>query len=113
MLLDLPGDANILQEETFGPILSVYTYKTLDEVYATLQQQPKPLALYVFTQDESMVEEAMRNTSSGGVTVNDCMMHCAEHNLPFGGVNHSGIGRYHGVHGFKELSHERAVLFTQ
>ncbi len=113
ILIDLPGDARIHAEETFGPILSVFTYRDIDEVFAALQQQPKPLALYVFTEDESVVDTVLENTSSGGVTVNNGFLHCSEHHLPFGGVNHSGIGRYHGIHGFRELSHERAVLYTK
>ena len=113
ILTDLPADALIHDEETFGPILSVFTYGDVTEVYQALQQQPKPLALYVFTENDDFVSEVLANTSSGGVTVNNCFLHCSEHELPFGGVNHSGIGRYHGIHGFKELTHERAVLFTQ
>ena len=113
ILVDLPDDAKIHGEETFGPILSVFTYREIDEVYQALQEQPKPLALYVFAENDDVVEEIIENTSSGGITVNNCFLHCVEHQLPFGGVNHSGIGRYHGIHGFKELSHERAVLHTK
>ena len=74
--------------------------------------QPKPLALYVFSQDEAFIEDVLRNTTSGGVTVNNCLMHVAEHHLPFGGVNNSGMGSYHGIYGFRELSHQRAVLYS-
>jgi aldehyde dehydrogenase (NAD+) len=101
-----------LGEEVFGPILNVVTYKNTDEVITALQQQPKPLAMYLFSQDQIFIDSMIQNTSSGGVTVNDCTAHYQERNLPFGGVNASGIGRYHSVHGFKELSHERAVLHT-
>jgi len=110
ILTDVPRDAKILQEENFGPILSVFTYSDIQEVYDELQSQPKPLALYIFSQDDGFVDDVLANTASGGVTVNHCMMHCVEHNLPFGGANNSGIGRYHSIHGFKELSHERAIL---
>lgn len=110
ILTGVPEDATILSEEIFGPILSVFTYKDVSEVYEALHQQPKPLALYVFSNDGAFVEDVLANTSSGGVTVNGCLMHVAESNLPFGGVNNSGMGRYHSIHGFKELSHERAVL---
>ncbi|ARN73094.1 aldehyde dehydrogenase family protein [Oceanicoccus sagamiensis] len=112
LLTDVPADAKILAEEVFGPILSVFTYNDIDEVITTLQQQPKPLAMYLFTESNEFVELMLQNTSSGGVTVNDCAIHYLERNLPFGGVNTSGIGRYHSIHGFKELSHERAVLHT-
>lgn len=110
LLTDVPAQSRIRSEETFGPILSVYTYKHIDEVVSAIQKQPKPLALYLFTQSEEFVQDMLQRTSSGGVTVNNCVMHALEHHLPFGGVNNSGIGRYHGIHGFKELSHERAVL---
>lgn len=113
ILTDIPADAKILEEETFGPILSVFTYKDITEVYDALHAQPKPLALYVFSNNEAFVEGVLANTSSGGVTVNDLLTHHAEKNLPFGGVNNSGIGRYHGIHGFRELSHERAVLTSR
>lgn len=112
ILTNVPEGAKILEEEVFAPILSVFTYKDIEEVYQTLQKQPKPLALYVFSNTDEFVQGILANTTSGGVTVNSCIMHYAEHNLPFGGVNNSGIGRYHGIHGFKELSHERAVLYT-
>ncbi len=112
ILTNVPADANILQEEVFGPLISVFPYSDISEVYATLHEQPKPLALYVFSQDDTFIDDVLANTTSGGVTVNSCIMHVGEHNLPFGGVNNSGIGRYHSIHGFKELSHERAVLYT-
>jgi aldehyde dehydrogenase (NAD+) len=112
ILTNVPDNALIQGEETFGPILSIFTYKEVEEVYASLHKQPKPLALYVFSESDEFVEEVLANTTSGGVTVNSCLMHVAEYHLPFGGVNNSGMGSYHGIHGFKELSHERAVLFT-
>lgn len=112
LLTDIPQDAVILGEETFGPVLAVFTYKEVGEAIDAIREQPKPLALYVFAQDEAFVEKILQSTSSGGVTVNNCVLHAAETRLPFGGVNNSGMGRYHSVHGFKELSHERAVLFT-
>ncbi|MFT6287084.1 MAG: aldehyde dehydrogenase (NAD+) [Alcanivorax sp.] len=110
ILTNVPEDALIQSEEVFGPILSVFTYRDISEVYQSLHKQPKPLALYIFSEDGSFVNDVLSNTTSGGVTVNSCIMHCAEHRLPFGGVNSSGMGRYHGVHGFKELSHERGIL---
>jgi aldehyde dehydrogenase (NAD+) len=112
LLTNVPANARIMSEEVFGPILSIFTYREIDEVITTLQQQPKPLAMYLFSENKEFVELILQSTSSGGVTVNDCAIHYLEHNLPFGGVNTSGIGRYHSVHGFKELSHERAVLLT-
>lgn len=113
ILCNVPSNANILSEEVFGPILSIFTYKDITEVYQALSKEPKPLALYVFSANDAFVNDVLANTASGGVTVNSCIMHAAEHNLPFGGVGNSGMGRYHSIHGFKELSHERAVLFTK
>ncbi len=110
IMTEVPADATIMGEETFGPILNVFTYKDVDEAFTSIQQQPKPLALYVFTTNDEFVEEAISKTSSGGVTVNNCLLHVAVKALPFGGVNGSGMGAYHGEFGFKELSHQRSVL---
>ena len=110
IMTDVPANAKIMGEETFGPILNVFTYKDVDEAFESIQRESKPLALYLFTQDNDFVEEALAKTSSGGVTVNNCLLHVAVTALPFGGVNGSGIGAYHGVFGFKELSHQRSVL---
>jgi aldehyde dehydrogenase (NAD+) len=112
ILTNVPQNAKILQEEVFGPILCVFTYSHISEVYQTLHEQPKPLAMYVFSENEEFVEEVLLNTNSGGVTVNNCMTHYSEHRLPFGGVNNSGIGCYHGIHGFRELSHNRSILYV-
>lgn len=111
LLTNVSLDANIMQEEIFGPIMPVLTYNHLDEVIDYINAKPKPLALYVFSDDQQVVEEVLSRTTSGGATVNDVMRHMAEPNLPFGGVNESGIGRYTGVYGFKEFSHERGVLY--
>lgn len=110
IMTDVPDNASIMGEETFGPILNVFTYKEVDEAIRAVQAQPKPLALYVFTKDDDFVEKILTETSSGGVTVNNCLLHVAVPGLPFGGVNSSGIGAYHGIFGFKELSHQRSVL---
>lgn len=112
ILTDVPENAEILHEEVFGPVLSIFTYSDISEVFHALHEQQKPLALYVFSQSEEFVEEVLSNTTSGGVTVNNCMLHFGEKNLPFGGINHSGIGSYRGEHGFRELSHARSVLYA-
>lgn len=111
ILCDVPNDAVIQHEEVFGPILTIATYRDIKDVYGQIQNQPKPLALYIFSNNDAFIEDVLAHTSSGGVTVNNCIMHCAEQNLPFGGANNSGIGRYHGIHGFKELSNERSILY--
>ena len=110
VLLDVPPNARIMQEEIFGPILPVQSYRTPDEVCAAVQRGGKPLAMYIYSNEPGFVETVMNNTSSGGVTVNGWAMHWFEPQLPFGGVNESGMGRYHGLHGFREVSHERSVF---
>lgn len=110
VLTDVPRDATIMGEEVFGPVLTVMSYRDPAEISAFVRQGGKPLALYVFSKDKDFVERMLLETSSGGVSVNGWAAHWFEPRLPFGGVNQSGIGRYHGVHGFKEMSHERAVL---
>jgi len=110
VLTGVPHDARIMSEEVFGPILSVFTYKDVVQVYSLLHKQPKPLALYIFSNNDEFVQDVLANTSSGGVTVNNCFFHVKEKNLPFGGVGQSGMGRYHGIYGFQELTHERSVL---
>jgi len=110
VLTNVPEDAEILKEEIFGPILPILTYKNIEEAIHYVNSKPKPLALYVFSRSEKFIEKVLKNTSSGGACVNDVIIHLANPNLPFGGVNHSGHGSYHGFFGFKAFSHERAVL---
>jgi aldehyde dehydrogenase (NAD+) len=110
-LLDqVSSDMRIMQEEIFGPLLPILEYTDIDAVLASINAQPKPLALYIYSKDQAAIDRLIAKTSSGGVCVNQCMMHFAHGNLPFGGVNNSGIGNAHGYHGFKAFSHERAVL---
>jgi aldehyde dehydrogenase (NAD+) len=110
-LLDkLSPDSRIMNEEIFGPVLPIVEYNDVDEVIAQINASPKPLALYVYSSNAAQIKKILQQTSSGGVCVNQCMMHYAQGNLPFGGVNNSGIGSAHGHHGFKAFSHERSVL---
>ena len=109
MLTGVTPQMKILQEEVFAPVLPVMTYDTLDQVIQYIEERDKPLALYVFSPDEGNVEKVLQRTSSGGTTVNGVFSHYLENNLPFGGVNGSGMGSYHGVFGFRAFSHERAV----
>jgi aldehyde dehydrogenase (NAD+) len=113
MLTDVTPDMKILQEEIFAPVLPVMTYDTLDEVIGYINSRDKPLALYVFSKDEGNVQKVLDRTSSGGVTVNGVFSHYLENRLPFGGVNQSGMGSYHGYFGFKAFSHERAIYLHQ
>ena len=103
-------DMRLSQEEIFGPILPVLPYTDTDAVIAAINAQDKPLALYIFDGDRSRVEEITRRTTSGTVGINLTLLHYTHLNLPFGGVNTSGIGAAHGQAGFRAFSHERAVL---
>jgi aldehyde dehydrogenase (NAD+) len=105
-----PLDSKLMQQEIFGPILPVIAYDTLDAVVGHIDATGKPLAMYIFSHDEAFVTDILDRSSSGGVTVNHVLMHYAENRLPFGGVNGSGMGRYKGVHGFRELSNARSVF---
>ncbi|MCX7998926.1 MAG: aldehyde dehydrogenase family protein [Leptospiraceae bacterium] len=104
--LDMP----IMKEEIFGPILPIISYSNLDEAIRMIQSKPKPLALYMFSEDAGNIRKVLKNTSSGGAVINGVILHLINDHLPFGGVNHSGLGNYHGFFGFKAFSHERALL---
>lgn len=113
LLTDVSFDMNIMQEEIFAPILPIIHYQTMEDIIETVQQIPgTPLALYIFSKNNEFVETILSNTKSGGVCINDVMLHIGEDLLPFGGSNTSGIGSYHGIFGFKEFSHERGVLYS-
>lgn len=113
MLTDVTPQMKILQEEIFAPLLPVMTYDNLDQAISYIEARDKPLALYVFSPSEDNVQKVLDRTSSGGVTVNGVFSHYLENNLPFGGVNQSGTGSYHGYFGFKAFSHERAIYLHQ
>lgn len=100
----------LMQEEIFGPILPVIAYERLDDAVAHINAQPRPLALYWFGHSEATRDDVLRRTVSGGVTVNDTLMHIAHDNLPFGGVGDSGWGAYHGEQGFLRFTHQKSVL---
>ncbi|MBB6091288.1 aldehyde dehydrogenase (NAD+) [Povalibacter uvarum] len=110
LLRDVPPSASIRGEEIFGPVLPILTFDSLDAVIAEINAGTKPLALYAWTKNDRTVEALRTNTSSGSLCVNLCLQQFAQHNLPFGGVNNSGIGNAHGFFGFKAFSHERAVM---
>jgi coniferyl-aldehyde dehydrogenase len=110
LVLDPTDDMVIMREEIFGPLLPVKTYRDLDEVVAYVNARDRPLGLYVFTHDRAREEKLIFATVSGGVTVNNCMLHVAQHDLPFGGIGASGIGQYHGWEGFVEFSKMRPVF---
>ncbi|MBL1408100.1 aldehyde dehydrogenase family protein [Sphingobacterium faecale] len=111
ILRDIPTESRIMQEEIFGPILPIVTYSTLDEALRLIQDRPKPLALYIFSDNSKTIDHILENTTSGGVCVNDVILHVSNPNLPFGGVNQSGMGSSHGYFGFKAFSHERSIMY--
>lgn len=103
-------DAPIMQEEIFGPILPVIEYDQLEEAISIVNNQPKPLALYFFSKNQAYQQQVLQKTSSGGVCINDTIMHIGVTELPFGGVGNSGIGSYHGKASFDTFSHQKSVL---
>ncbi|TRY83663.1 hypothetical protein DNTS_027960 [Danionella cerebrum] len=110
VLRDVLPHFKIMQEEIFGPLLPVVTVNGLSEAIQFINARDKPLALYVFSSDKTVIKRMLTETSSGGVTVNDVLMHYTVDSLPFGGVGNSGMGRYHGKHTFDQLSHHRSCL---
>jgi aldehyde dehydrogenase (NAD+) len=110
LLTDVTLSSPVMEDEIFGPILPLLTYKKLETVIDYIRSNPKPLALYVFSKNKKMIKNILKSTTSGGVCINQVVIHLANPNLPFGGVGYSGMGSYHGEFGFKTFSHERAVL---
>ena len=109
VVINPPRDSLILQEEIFGPALVLLPYEQLDRALADIHSRERPLALYYFGQSEEEQRHVLQNTISGGVSINDVMMHAALHDAPFGGIGASGMGHYHGREGFLEFSHMRTV----
>lgn len=103
-------DDEVMQEEIFGPILPVLEYDNLESAIAQINSRPKPLALYLFSTNKQTQEYVLKATSSGGVCINDTIMHLSSPELPFGGVGDSGIGQYHGKASFDTFSHQKSVL---
>ncbi|HCU6905061.1 TPA: aldehyde dehydrogenase [Staphylococcus aureus] len=111
-LLDhVTNDSAIMQEEIFGPILPILTFQSLDEAIAFIHQRPKPLSLYLFSEDENATQRVINELSFGGGAINDTLMHLANPKLPFGGVGASGMGRYHGKYSFDTFTHEKSYIF--
>ncbi|QOI96635.1 MAG: aldehyde dehydrogenase family protein [Flammeovirgaceae bacterium] len=110
ILSQVPEHSRVLEEEIFGPVLPVVAYQTINEAVRFINQKPKPLALYIFGTNKKEQREILANTSSGAACINDCAIHFLHPNLPFGGVNNSGIGKSHGYYGFLAFSNEKPVL---
>jgi aldehyde dehydrogenase (NAD+) len=113
MLTEVTPDMQIMQEEIFAPIVPVVTYRNIDEVIGHIAGRAKPLALYIYSNNRNNIDKLLSRTSSGGVTINGFFSHYLENQLPFGGVNQSGMGSYHGFFGFKAFSHERAIYIQE
>ncbi len=109
LVVDPPAASRLAREEIFGPVMQIETCKDADDAVARIQRGPSPLALYYFGRDAAEERRVIERTRSGGVTVNDVVMHVAALDAPFGGVGGSGFGRYHGREGFEEFSHARTV----
>lgn len=112
LLLDVTDAMQVMKEEVFGPILPVLTYRSLDQAIEFINSRERPLGLYIFTNRNRLARHVLYRTMSGGVTINNCLLHVAQHDLPFGGIGNSGMGHYHGYEGFVEFSKLRPV-FTQ
>jgi aldehyde dehydrogenase (NAD+) len=113
MITDIPHDAQIMQEEIFGPLLPIIEYRTINDVIDRINEDPKPLGLYIWSRNQRTIDSIVDNTSAGGTCINHVAAHFLHHDLPFGGVNNSGIGSYHGEWGIRAFSHERAFVRTR
>jgi aldehyde dehydrogenase (NAD+) len=113
ILTGVPIDSRMMNEEIFGPVLPVITYRKVEEAIAFIDSRPKALALYIFTMKKSFYQKVLKETSSGTVCLNDCGIQFLHHALPFGGVNNSGIGKTHGHFGFLAFSNEKPVLLQK
>jgi acyl-CoA reductase-like NAD-dependent aldehyde dehydrogenase len=109
-ILKEDGTSKAMQDEIFGPILPVMTADSVAQAISIVNSMEKPLALYVFSQDQELIENVLTKTNSGGVCINDCIVHMSTPYLPFGGVGSSGMGAYHGVFSFETFSHKRSVM---
>ena len=110
LVIDPTDDMSVMQDEIFGPVMPVKSYDEVNEAVDYINDKARPLGLYYFGDDASEEDKVLNHTTSGGVTVNDVIMHISQEDLPFGGVGPSGMGSYHGFDGFKTFSHAKAVF---
>jgi aldehyde dehydrogenase (NAD+) len=111
-LIEANWNSASMEDEIFGPLLPIITYRSLDEAIKSIKKFAKPLALYLFTANKQVEERVLSGISSGGVCINNTLTHLGNPNLPFGGVGNSGMGAYHGHHSFTTFSHEKSILKT-
>ncbi len=110
LMTNVNVDSGIMKEEIFGPVLPILPYDSIEDALDMINAKPNPLALYIFSKDKEINRQILQNTSAGDTVINDVVVHFSNINLPFGGSNHSGIGKSHGFAGFKAFSHERSVM---
>jgi len=110
LILDPTDDMTIMQEEIFGPLLPIKTYRTVEDAIDYINGHDRPLGLYYFGTDKDEQDRVLNSTTSGGVSVNDVVIHFAQEELPFGGIGPSGLGVYHGYDGFREFSHRKSIF---
>lgn len=103
-------DSEIMQNEIFGPVLPIITYKNEDEILAIIEKNPNPLAMYIFSKKKKFIDKMLKSIPAGSAAVNDAVVHFVNYNLPFGGINQSGIGKAHGFYGFKTFSNEKSIM---
>ncbi|QLC72839.1 coniferyl aldehyde dehydrogenase [Pseudomonas sp. LPB0260] len=113
LLLDVNDEMQVMQDEIFGPLLPIVPYEHIDDAFAYINQRPRPLALYYFGYDKGEQQRVLHETHSGGVCLNDTLLHVAQDDLPFGGIGPSGMGHYHGHEGFLTFSKAKGVLSKQ
>lgn len=111
LLLDVNDNMRVMQEEIFGPVLPIIGYRSIDEAIAYVNDHPRPLALYYFDSDGDRIHDVLQRTISGGVSINDTVIHFVVDGLPFGGVGPSGMGACHGLDGFETFSHKKGVFY--
>ncbi|MBV4461466.1 coniferyl aldehyde dehydrogenase [Pseudomonas sp. COR58] len=113
LLLNVSDDMTVMQDEIFGPLLPIVPYRDVDQAFSYINQRPRPLALYYFGYDKREQERVLHETHSGGVCLNDTLLHVAQDDMPFGGIGPSGMGHYHGHEGFLTFSKAKGVLVKQ
>jgi coniferyl-aldehyde dehydrogenase len=113
VLLNVSDEMTVMQDEIFGPLLPIVPYRDLEQAFAYINQRPRPLALYYFGYDKREQNRVLHETHSGGVCLNDTLLHVAQDDMPFGGIGPSGMGHYHGHEGFLTFSKAKGVLIKQ
>ncbi|TKJ62875.1 coniferyl-aldehyde dehydrogenase [Pseudomonas sp. CFBP13506] len=113
LLLNVSDDMTVMQDEIFGPVLPIVPYRSIDQAFAYINQRPRPLALYYFGYNKGEQNRVLHETHSGGVCLNDTLLHVAQDDMPFGGIGPSGMGHYHGHEGFLTFSKAKGVLVKQ